>query len=407
MSVSALSCYASAKSAWSLAHAAPILSFWPDKRVCQANWVKRNLKHPTAVSRTLQLACQSEKNGAGSMVSIANLGIKGFLHISTVRAKENYLVNLAMVESKEVLRETDCAPRNASSSLNKLLLLAEQAADLHPLGTSSGPGIDGRDIGSEAESMAALLVDVKFGRNAMLPQGKIESDAVLRRHTGVGIGMKEKRRGSLFRDLLLIREACYQFRIRVIAQQIALRASMRRWLVENNDRIAEYREVGAAAGTLDCIVGVGIASVKMSGGRRCQMPACGESKDTDSLRIDPKLFCASAHSAQRPMRILKRRGMSIALSMVTVVENKRRYSQRVKPSGNVVPFVIHRQIAVTSARADYHRRPLRIVARGEVDNERRLVFGFIAQCSRSAIRPEQLSGRRRLVGPNREGNQGG
>src|SRR5438874_1389940 len=79
---------------------------------------------------------------------------------------------------------------------------------------------------AQAETVSSRAEDVQLGRHTGFTQGEIELNAVLRRHAAVFVGVKEESGRRVLRYLLLVGKTSHQFRRRVYAEQIRLRAAM-------------------------------------------------------------------------------------------------------------------------------------------------------------------------------------
>src|SRR4029077_2427051 len=78
-------------------------------------------------------------------------------------------------------------------------------------------------------------------------------------------------------------------------------------------------------------------------------------------------------------------------------QNKRRHAARIQPIGNLLALMVHRQHAVTAARA-HDNAAMLAVRVWKIDSQARLVAVFIAERARRAVGPEQFDlGRRRML----------
>ncbi len=80
---------------------------------------------------------------------------------------------------------------------------------------------------------------------------------------------------------------------------------------------------------------------------------------------------------------------------MTIVEDEAGHAVRVEPLGDLMPFVVHRQETVPTARADHHPGADGRVLLRQIDDQARFVFRFVSLCKRRSLRPKEFRGRLR------------
>src|SRR6516165_1863099 len=101
----------------------------------------------------------------------------------------------------------------------------------------------------------------------------------------------------------------------------------------------------------------------MRRGRRCQMPACGKAPNPNPLGVYAPFLCPSPNAPQRSLRILKRRRMTVA-GRDAIAEDKRSHTERVQILRRLPALMIHREMAIASARTDNHGSAGRLLGGG-------------------------------------------
>ena len=170
--------------------------------------------------------------------------------------------------------------------------------------------------------MRAVLEDVHLGRHLRLAQRQVEADAVLGHDAGVGVGMKEERWRGLGGDVQLVRHQLDQFRIRLLAEQVAHRAGMRDAGLEGDHRIAEDQEVGPAAGAVDRVGCRRRCRVETRAGGRREVSAGREAHQADPIGVDAEFLRAAAHQPHGALRVAELDRMAI-LRAEPVLEDER------------------------------------------------------------------------------------
>ena len=101
----------------------------------------------------------------------------------------------------ELPRNMVTAPTITANQLGKsqILTIAQ------PIGKASRPGTERNVAPGEANAVGAFFIDMQLRRDAMFTKGEIEENAVLRRDTGVGIGMEKKAGRRFPRNGLFVR----------------------------------------------------------------------------------------------------------------------------------------------------------------------------------------------------------
>ena len=150
-------------------------------------------------------------------------------------------------------------------------------------------------------------------------------------------------------------------------------------------RIAKNAEVGAAALTVNWVVGVRLAFVEMRQERRGQVATSGGAHYADAIWVDAPVGRASANKPQGAGGVLEHGGMTIAMRTQAVLKNKGGDAVLVKPFCVIRPFVWSKS-AVTATRADNDRRTGRPFR--QVSSQGRDVFVFFAKCTRRTAGPE-------------------
>ena len=155
----------------------------------------------------------------------------------------------------------------------------------------------------EPHAVRTVLEDVHFGRHLRLAQRHVEPNAVFGDDARVGVGVEEERRRCLRRDVQLVRHQLDQFRIRVLAEQVADRPGMGHAGFEGDHRIAEDEEVGPAAGAIDRVGRRGVAGVESCAGGCREVSSGREAHQPDAGGVDAVLLRPRADQPQSALRI--------------------------------------------------------------------------------------------------------
>jgi hypothetical protein len=102
-----------------------------------------------------------------------------------------------------------------------------------------------------------------------------------------------------------------------------------------------------------------------------------KANDPNLIRCHIPLSTFSAHDANRTLRVLQWCRMSIPFPTMAIVTDKSRYAERIQPIGNLLTFMIGRQVAVPASRQDDHRSPSRLVRGRRMENQLRSIFRLV------------------------------
>src|SRR5262245_41696153 len=114
----------------------------------------------------------------------------------------------------------------------------------------------------QADSVAALFVDVQFVGNMVLLERKGEEHAVVREDAGVIGSVPKKSRRCVFGNLKFVRKELDQIIRRIFAEEI-LFGTLVRFFAKGDYWVAENPKIGAGALLVDFIRGIGITRIKM------------------------------------------------------------------------------------------------------------------------------------------------
>src|SRR5206468_12281960 len=109
----------------------------------------------------------------------------------------------------------------------------------------------------------------------------------------------------------------------------------------------------------------------------------------DLAWINAEILRPRAHRANRPLRILQRCRMAIALAAMAIVANEAGDSMLVQPAPDLVSLMVHRQAAIPATGTDHDADSIQLLR--QVNDQRRLVLRFVPFGAGRAARPKQLS----------------
>ena len=178
---------------------------------------------------------------------------------------------------------------------------------------------------------------MQIERHPRPSQSVRKHQTVLDRHRLVLIRVPDETRRRLRRDLQLVGEQPDQFRGRIIAEQIALRAGVR-VLPHRDDGITQHAQIRTTTLPLDRVSRVGLARVEMCEQRRRQMSACRRSHNADPLRVDPPLCRLGARQPHPPHRILQHARMPVPVRAQPIIQHKRADAVFVEPDRILFAF---------------------------------------------------------------------
>ena len=211
---------------------------------------------------------------------------------------------------------------------------------------------------SQADSVIALLENVKLRRNASLTESGVEADAVLDRHHGITPGVEQETGWRVAGHLLLITELLHLCRVRVGAKQVAARSGMGDLRFHTEYAIRQHGEVGTIAYAIDRIPSVGMADIEVRGDCGCEMASSGKAPNADAVGADAEFRRMGTDIAQGTFAIKNRCGIVVSRSDA-VMEHKGSDTAIVEPTCYLSALVVQREMLVAAAGDNDKRAPRR------------------------------------------------
>ena len=228
----------------------------------------------------------------------------------------------------------------------------------------------------EAEAMRALGVNMQREWHAVAPERGGKLQRVFHLHRGVFEGVENEGRRRVLGDLFLVGEKFDQAWVRIVPQEIALRAAVC-VSAHGDDRIAEDAEAGPRADTIDQIGRARITCVEMRERGRRQMAARGRPHHADAIRIEPPFIGIGPHVTDGAQHILHHRRMLVAAGAKAILEYESGDTLLVQPQ-RVVHSLVRRERGVRTARTNDERGACRLRGRGKVWRQSRNILGLFA-----------------------------
>ena len=254
-------------------------------------------------------------------------------------------------------------------------------------------------LAAEADSVAALFVKVQVESHALRAERGGEGEGVFHGDTFVFHGLPDEALRRVFAHVQPGREQLL-LRVRAICAEKALLA-LRIGFVEEDEGVAEDREIGARTRPFDRVRGVGLARVELGDEHGREMAARGGADEPDAFRIETPFLGVGPHQTHGARGVQKDRRHAVAVARQPVLEDEGGDAQRIQPAG-VDVALMGGEVRVAAARADHKNGARGFVGIRPERRERRNIFVGLAKRAGRVAGPETERGGRTVRGDGRK-----